>query len=130
MNTTTATAIQPRPWISVPISSPGAPPSTAAAPIRSTRGQYGPPASIITASSPPMAGSRASSRRPVANPTAIGTQTASTASVIVAQGTGTFFGRMTSASHCGTIAAQPVGHRQPRPTDQPRPVHAPHKITG
>jgi hypothetical protein len=101
--TTTPTAIQPRPWISVPISSPGAPPSTAAAPIRSTRSPYGPPASIITDTSPPMAGNRRRSRRPVANPTAIGTHTASTASVIVAQGTGTFFGRMISASHCGTM---------------------------
>jgi putative membrane protein len=39
----------------------------AAVPMSSTRCQYGPPVWIITDSSPPMAGSSPSSRRPVAN---------------------------------------------------------------
>ena len=39
ITTTASTATHPRPWISVPINSPGAPPRTAAVPIRSTRDQ-------------------------------------------------------------------------------------------
>ena len=37
MMTTTPTATQPRPWIRVPMSRPGAPPQTIAVPIRRTR---------------------------------------------------------------------------------------------
>ena len=89
-------------------------------PIRSTRAQYGPPLSIVTDSSPPMAGSSASSRRPVANPTAIGTHSASTARAIVAHGTGAFFGRITSASHSGTTSLSQSGTAVAGPADQPR----------
>ena len=39
MNTTAPTAIQPRPWISMPISSPGAAPKIADVPIRLNRSQ-------------------------------------------------------------------------------------------
>ena len=84
------------------MSSPGAPPKTADVPIRFTRSQYGPPLSIMIESSAPRAGSSASSRRPVANATAIGTHTANTARAIVPHGTGAFFGRTTSASQSGT----------------------------
>src|ERR1700759_2758504 len=96
------TAPQPRPWISVPMNSPGAPPSTAEVPILVTRDRYGPPASPMTENSAPRAGNSASSRRPVTNATASGTHTASTSSTIDPQGTGTFFGRITSASQSGT----------------------------
>ena len=54
---------------------------------------------------PPIAGSRASVRFPVAIPTASGTQIAITAWAIAAHGTGTFFGRMTSVSQSGTASA-------------------------
>ena len=56
-----------------------------------------------------MAGSSASSRRPVANATAIGTHSASTARAIVPHGTGAFFGRITSASHSGTTSSAQSG---------------------
>jgi hypothetical protein len=91
------------------MSSPGAPPSTAAAAIRSTRDQYGPPVSIMIDSSPPIAGSSASSCRPVANATAMGTHSASTARTIVPHGTGTFLGRATSASQSGTTPISQSG---------------------
>lgn len=109
ITTTAITAIQPRPWISVPMSSPGAAPKRAAAPMRRTRCQYGPPLSSMTATSPPIAGSSASSFRPIANPAAIGAQTASTASVIAPQGTGAFLGRRTSAIHSGMTSCSQSG---------------------
>src|SRR5487761_123813 len=62
-----------------------------------------------------MAGSSASSRRPVANPTASGTHSASTARAIVAHGTGAFLGRITSASHSGTTVRAPLTSRAPLP---------------
>ena len=123
-NVTAPTATQPRPWISVPISSPGAPPSTAAVPIRATRDQYGPPLSIMIDSSPPMAGSSASSCRPVANATAIGTQSASTARAIVPHGTGTLLGRTTSASQSGTTPISQSG----TPSRAPPASRAPFKL--
>ena len=109
ITTTATTASHPVPWINVPMSRPAAPPNTAATLIRVTRDQYGPPLSIMTDSSAPMAGSIARSRRPVANATAIGTHTASTARTIVAQGHGAFFGRTTSASHSGTASLSQSG---------------------
>jgi hypothetical protein len=63
----------------------------------------------MTASSPPIAGSRPSSRRPVANPAAIGTHSARTARAIAAQGIPAFFGRITSASHSGTTLLSQSG---------------------
>ncbi len=93
--------------------------------MRSTRGQYGPPLSIVTDSSPPMAGSSASSRRPVANPTAIGTHSASTASAIAPHGTGAFFGRITSASQSGTTPLSQSGtaSRAPPASRAPLTLH-------
>ena len=128
--TTAMTATHPRPWISVPISSPGAPPRTAAAPIRSTRSQYGPPVSIMTDSSPPIAGSSASSRRPVANPTAIGTHSASTARAIVRPRHRRLLGPHHLGEPLGHHVAQPVGHRRPCPADHSRSATDPHKIKG
>ena len=51
-----------------------------------------------------MAGRRASSRRPVMNPAASGTQIASTARIMSGHGTGAFFDRMASASQSGTAS--------------------------
>ena len=56
-----------------------------------------------------MAGSRTSSRRPVMNPAASGTQMANTARTMSAHGTGAFFGRMTSASQSGTASLSQSG---------------------
>ena len=123
MTTTATTAIQPRPWISMPMSSPGAPPKTADVPIRFTRSQYGPPVSIEIESSAPRAGSSASSRRPVANATASGTHTANTARAIVPQGMGAFLGRTTSVS-------QPAPRRQPSRGPRAARRKTPHKNQG
>ncbi|MGD0555366.1 MAG: hypothetical protein ABSA93_10345 [Streptosporangiaceae bacterium] len=60
--TSASTVIQPWPWITSPITSPGAPPNSTAAPTRRTRSRYGPPRSTMTPIRPPMAGSRPSVR--------------------------------------------------------------------
>jgi hypothetical protein len=104
--TRATTATQPCPWVTAPMVSPAAPPNTAALQTRFTRLRYGPPASAIVPSSPPVAGSTPSVPRPAANDTDSGTQIASAARAISGHGTGARRGRTTSASHPGTTTAR------------------------
>jgi uncharacterized protein (TIGR03083 family) len=87
----------------------------------------------MTPISPPMAGSMLKNRWPVAIPTAIGTQIASTARTMSGHGGGAGFGRTTSASHSGTIASRSLPARQvtalflplpPADSDECGTVHA------
>src|ERR1700733_568034 len=63
----------------------------------------------MTLSRPPMAVSRAISRRPVMKPAASGTQIANTARIISRQGMGVFFGPITLASQSGTASDSQSG---------------------
>ena len=100
------TASQPCPWVTEPMASPAAPPNTAALQTRFTRLRYGPPASAIVPSSPPVAGSTPSVPRPAAYAADSGTQIASAARVISGHGTGARRGRTTSASQPGTTTSR------------------------
>ncbi len=105
-STSTTTVIQPRPWITVPMVSPTAPPNMVADPTRLTRARYGPPTSTTAAISPPMAGSRPSAGLCPASPAASGTQMARAARSMSGRGGRARCGRTISTSQSGATASR------------------------
>ncbi len=103
------TATHPRWWMNIPITRPAAPPNTAAVTTRLTRTTYEPAASVTVTSSPPVAGTSPTSRRPTTIPTDSGTQMASAARNIAPHGNGAGFGLTASVSQSGIAWASPPG---------------------